>query len=287
MDTILTFSSPELLFALGMLSASCLWLLQKRQARKAKQDGISAEELRTWILDNFIPKDGEIEHEQKVNRIPVSLLNPHSVEVRLQTLPGGLEGPGAACGIVLEGLLTRDECKNIIEYTENVGYGLMGTANTGRAYRGNTRCMCIDEDGSLTKAIWKRVKSHVPERITFDDKTWVAFGLNDHYRFARYAKGQGFARHVDKQTVIERTHQTLLTVNIYLNDLNEEERGRTRFYGKRGGFGKPVCAAGGVSGSAAIFPQTYDENISPWHDGDKLRGGLKYLMRTDVMYKPL
>jgi len=255
---------------------------------RQKAEELSSDDLRVWILSNFIPK-GEIEHEKKVTTLPKDLLDSDSFNVKdlgLETLTGGMSGPGPACGIVVQGLLSRNECKNIIEYTEGIGYGIMGTANTGRAYRGNTRCMCVDTDGDFTKALWERIKSQVPERIEIDDEIWVASGLNDHYRFARYAKGQGFAKHVDKQTVVEKTMQSLLTVNIYLNDLTEKEHGKTRFYGKRGGFGEPICAAGGVAGSAAVFPQTYDESISPWHDGEKLKSGLKYLMRTDVMYKP-
>ena len=41
-----------------------------------------------------------------------------------------------------------------------------------------------------------------------------------------------------------------------------------------------VGAAGGVAGSAVVFRQELVR-----HDGERLASGVKYLMRTDVVYK--
>ena len=68
-----------------------------------------------------------------------------------------------------------------------------------------------------------------------------------------------------------------MTVNIYLNDLEPAQHGRTRFFLER--KGGAVDAAGGVAGSAVLFKQEH-----ALHDGEPLASGLKYLMRTDVMF---
>ena len=69
----------------------------------------------------------------------------------------------------------------------------------------------------------------------------------------------------------------LMTVNIYLNDLGTAQHGRTRFFLERSG--QMVDNAGGLAGSAVLFKQEH-----ALHDGDLLSSGLKYLMRTDVLF---
>ena len=70
-----------------------------------------------------------------------------------------------------------------------------------------------------------------------------------------------------------------VTLNFYLNDLSAAQRGRTFFYGARDA--PPADAAGGEAGSVAIFEQ---ETVR--HSGEPLAAhGLKYLLRTDVVYQ--
>ena len=112
-------------------------------------------------------------------------------------------------------------------------------------------------------------------------------GLNSQYRFAKYSDHYGpteFTKHIDRPTVYEHDRLSVYTVNIYLNDLSEEQGGRTRFWSKTGGAGKPVDKAGGDAGSVCLFKQAVVP-YSPWHDGERLNGGLKYLLRTDVLFR--
>jgi hypothetical protein len=103
------------------------------------------------------------------------------------------------------------------------------------------------------------------------------------YRFAKYYPGEGFAIHVDKPTIYEKEICSIYTVNIYLNDLSPEQGGLTRFFTKMIG-GNLVASAGGVAGSVAIFKQSVVP-YTPVHDGEIVKCGLKYLMRTDIVFK--
>ena len=60
-----------------------------------------------------------------------------------RALPGGLPG------VVLEHLLTRRECRDLIEETEGLGYG---RTSFPHAYRGNTRVQADDVPGALAAA---------------------------------------------------------------------------------------------------------------------------------------
>lgn len=79
-------------------------------------------------------------------------------KVTMRSLEGGLEG----YGIVLENLLTRRECLQIIQETEKIGYGHLGTGSTGQAYRGNKRLQVDDTGGAVAAELWRRMKQFIP-----------------------------------------------------------------------------------------------------------------------------
>eukprot|EP01063_Lacrimia_lanifica_P018334 TRINITY_DN25261_c0_g1_i1.p1 TRINITY_DN25261_c0_g1~~TRINITY_DN25261_c0_g1_i1.p1 ORF type:complete len:262 (+),score=95.77 TRINITY_DN25261_c0_g1_i1:80-865(+) len=253
---------------------------------------MSASELTAHVEARYGAVEENPTEERKAAPVPgmaAWLDEDGGAEVGVEDLPGGLDG----IGVVMNNVLSREECRRIIDATEGLGYGLLGKSKTGAAYRGNTRVQVIDaahgeEDGaeSFTDALWRRIAHLIPAEETLEDGVWRATGLNPFYRFAKYTPGQGFAKHVDKQTVLEHTRCSILTVNVYLNDVEAAHGGRTRFYGGRNGLGKPVAAAGGGAGSAAVFKQTAVP-ASPWHDGEVLKAGVKYLLRTDVLYEKI
>lgn len=208
--------------------------------------------------------------------------------IAVRDMPGGVDG----CGIVLENVLTRQECQRIIEHTEKVGYAPIGEARRGAVsvVRNNRWLQADDTSGQLGEEIWRRIRSFIPlqEQLPDEKGTWEAVGVNNNYRFAKYSQHYGpteFTKHIDRPTVYEHTRVSVYTVNIYLNDLSEEQGGKTRFWSvdRPGGLGKPVDAAGGVAGSICLFKQAVVPT-SPWHDGEPLSSGLKYLMRTDVIF---
>jgi len=79
-----------------------------------------------------------------------------------------------------------------------------------------------------------------------------------------------------------------MSVNIYLNTVDECYRGATRILKHEDYHGdywdgfeelEAVAKIQPVIGSASVFRDTL------WHDGEELLGGVKYLLRTDVVYE--
>lgn len=293
-DTREAYAQERLAPVLEAMTAACLrempadlvpWMAQWLDEQQ--EIDLTEDELRQSIVARYSGDADELEQSPKSvdmgTWLPgASSFDPARVEVTV--LPGGLCG----VGIVLENVLTRRECLQIIEATEVLGYGRLGRqgagSKTGAMYRGNRRVQVEDSECHLGAELFRRIRAFVPEREEVPGEgSFMAAGLNPRYRFAKYYKSEGFAGHVDKPTIYEQDRLTILTVNIYLNDLTPEQKGRTRFFASNKPRAEVVASAGGVAGSVVIFKQSCFDG-SPWHDGEEVAEGLKYLMRTDVVY---
>ena len=98
-------------------------------------------------------------------------------------------------------------------------------------------------------------------------------------------KGQRFGIHCDAVFQRSLSEKSFYTVNIYLNSGKTEfEGGRTCFYNlKQKGRGYDMTVGVQATPGLALMFNQYPEQI--YHDGEKVESGVKYLMRTDVMYR--
>jgi len=180
-------------------------------------------------------------------------------------------------------VLSPTESRKLIQLCELYGFEDCGYPKN---YRSNTRM--ITQDAALANKLYQRVRQCCPETYTFDNQTWRMCGLNERFRWCKYVKGQRFGVHCDANFTRSATEMSLYTLNIYLNDGEKEfAGGRTCFYNHKGGYGKKSnyeLSVGVVAkpGLAVIFNQV-PENI--FHDGEEVTKGVKYLMRSDVMYR--
>jgi hypothetical protein len=97
---------------------------------------------------------------------------------------------------------------------------------------------------------------------------------------SKYYEGTQFENHCDNCLWVSEDEQSFYTINIYLND--NFTGGRTRFFEKGGKSQQVLLEVKPRKGRVLSFRQPPKQRY--WHDGEIVSSGIKYLLRTDVIY---
>ncbi len=135
--------------------------------------------------------------------------------------------------------------------------------------RNNARAFL--EDAALAAGLWARLARFVPARRADRD----ACGLHERFRFYRYDTAEQFAPHLDGSVSRDTGEESELTFMIYLSDV--DAGGETVFYAAGG---ERRFAVRPAAGKALAFDHLQ------LHEGAPVVSGRKYVLRTDVMYRP-
>jgi hypothetical protein len=167
----------------------------------------------------------------------------------------------------VEDFLTRQECHEYMVLSEGIGYEAAKVNTTGGArvmtgIRNNNRAFHKSE--ALAQSLWERVKPFVPPRLGNSE----AIGLNELFRFYRYQRGHQFKGHFDQSYIRNATEASYFTFMMYLND---------NFAGGDTTFRELKIRP--RQGMALIFLHNL------YHEGSQVTSGVKYVLRTDVMYR--
>eukprot|EP00514_Thraustochytrium_sp_LLF1b_P013312 CAMPEP_0184540750 /NCGR_PEP_ID=MMETSP0199_2-20130426/906_1 /TAXON_ID=1112570 /ORGANISM="Thraustochytrium sp., Strain LLF1b" /LENGTH=268 /DNA_ID=CAMNT_0026934403 /DNA_START=57 /DNA_END=863 /DNA_ORIENTATION=+ len=173
-------------------------------------------------------------------------------------------------------ILSPAECNAWIEWGELSGFAEAKQAANGfYAHRNNGRI--AQHNPEVASAIFQRVKALVPPEI--DSRR--AIGCSSNIRLYRYTPGQRFGKHIDESVLeVESQAWSEFTLLFYLND-EGLQGGDTVFY--KGNTGaKEVLRVAPKSGSALLH---WHGDRCLLHEGAAVLSGVKYLLRTDVLYK--
>jgi len=177
--------------------------------------------------------------------------------------------------IVIHGFLSGEECAALIQRSESLRYEPGTVADVViEEVRNNERV--IVDDVSLATDFFRRAEPSLPAVI--DGHGLV--GFNERWRFYRYGPGQTFKPHRDGSFMrIKSWEESQMTFMIYLND--GMAGGETRFFSdmEQAFRQRPYLSVQPKRGMALAFIH------SIWHEGAMVQSGLKYVLRTDVMYK--
>lgn len=188
--------------------------------------------------------------------------NPHRVSIGTRTDI-----------FLIRNFLSPEECALLIQKSEERGYEEAAISTplgqvVAKDVRNNDRILW--DDAVLAAEWWERCKDFVPS--TFGN--WHAYGLNERFRFYRYKPGQTFKKHQDGSYRRCKGDESWWTFMVYLN--SDYKGGRTRFW-----FAGDMeeTTVNPEVGSALLFMHERT------HEGEVVASGVKYVLRTDVMYR--
>lgn len=178
--------------------------------------------------------------------------------------------------IVIDNFLTNEECQALINTSEDKGYdeadiSYSSGARMDKEYRDNMRCLYEDENFRLK--LETLLEPFIPQKITYREKELNFLKVSGKFRFYKYNPGQKFKEHKDGN-IMEEGGISLYTILIYLN--TAEDGGETGIYDMAKSNKILVKAE---TGKMLMF------NHSVLHTGEELKAGLKYILRSDLVYE--
>lgn len=172
--------------------------------------------------------------------------------------------------------LSAEECASWVAFGEARGFeDAKHKASAEFAHRDNGRIAVHSPD--VAARLFRRISLFVPD--TIDGKVPVACSSN--VRLYRYGPGQRFGKHVDESSWDEAAEaESLFTLLFYLNSGDGLAGGDTVFYAGETGAVEVLR----VQPEAGLALLHHHGDKCLLHEGAIVRTGVKYLLRTDVLY---
>lgn len=169
---------------------------------------------------------------------------------------------------LIEDFLTWEECDQYINLSEEKQFeeakiNVFGRQLMNKGVRNNDRLMIFDE--KLAENLFEKAVEFLPQK----HEGYSVENFNEMLRVYKYAPGQQFKMHRDGSYIRNEKEKSLYTFMIYLND--DFEGGETEF--------ENLFTVAPKKGTALVFYHPLR------HEGKTLISGLKYVLRTDVMYR--
>lgn len=245
----------------------------------AREPGAENPSLPTWASI----KENPLQFEENLNR--------EIKREEVENLPGAFK---------LINVLSKEECKEFINKTEELGYLEDAAVSLPRSVRHNNNLTWVIDD-ETHNIIWDRVKSFIYDKDEiFDGKK--ALGINKRFRFYRYEKGDFFKIHTDgawpgsaviNKELVTDAYSDRFSQMTFLVLLSEDfEGGATQFLVDKDDPKKPTrdvsnselinirTPAGGV----LCFPHGFHP-LHCLHSSEAISSGVKYIIRTDVLFE--
>ncbi|MEM7468448.1 MAG: oxidoreductase [Pseudomonadota bacterium] len=196
-------------------------------------------------------------------------------------------------------LLSPEECARLVELTETLGYLPDAAVSLPRKIRHNDNVTWVADQASVN-GLWQRAAFAFQNLdIPLIDKP--AVGLNARFRYYRYDKGDFFAPHTDgawfgsavvnEQLIGDAFGDRYSQYSLVLFLSDAFIGGRTEFYLNPKDPLEPLETLENANivriatpiGGAICFPH----GGHPWHrvhSSEPIRQGIKYIIRTDVLF---
>jgi len=210
---------------------------------------------------------------------------------------------------VARNALSAKECEDWIKYAENSGWD--SVAHPATKWIAHRECSRLQKnDWTMAHRLFMRIQQIVIEaskqldifdkstraNSSYANKTYQPVTCNPNLRLYKYTKGQWFGKHIDDTNKIEwrgvdtpysatdvaETH-TEITVLFYLSTC---KGGATRFHlpnsTKKRGRGNDGSVAFTPTQGAVLLHVHGDNCLE--HEAEPVADGIKYVLRTDIVY---
>ena len=172
--------------------------------------------------------------------------------------------------IKVKGVLSTEECQALITRIDSLKPEI-ATINTHSGVRVRTDVRnnerVIFDDQALANTLLARVSQRAPKTI----HGMSLVGANERFRCYRYKPGMRFAPHVDGAFVRNDNEFSCYTFMVYLN--SDFEGGNTTF------ATEPEVSIKPETGMGLLFQHPII------HEGSVVISGVKYVVRTDLIYR--
>jgi prolyl 4-hydroxylase len=208
----------------------------------------------------------------------------------------------------VDSFLTDKECRALIESAEKDGFKPSPLSGGGHGRTGRedarTNQFTVIPDHKLADTWFKRIRPFVPDDLTFIPSSpyfgekggaeWKPVGLVERLRYYKYESGNEYPEHMDgsyTRKVIRNNQtyqqQSFLTLLVYLND--DFTGGTTNFFPHKQHcrflrdieLKVPTVVVTPQKGSGLVSLHTI------LHEGSAVEDGLKYVVRTDIVFERL
>ncbi|KAI8829270.1 hypothetical protein BJ741DRAFT_623473 [Chytriomyces cf. hyalinus JEL632] len=234
--------------------------------------------------------------------------HPSIIRYSLNVQPKKIQAPILQDTILIQNLLTLDECRQILLAGESVGFTpdepVVDTANSRSTLAHNVIWLT---DSKLAQTIHERSTPHLPATMPEDGDVYnnestshrVLDGINPRWRVYRYVPGAIYRPHIDggwpkseynvdtDTYTFDASQGSTWSRRTFLIYLNEGfEGGETTYF-------VPSKDSVGVLDGKSVVPRAGCAMVFPHgsvkgnllHEGSGVTKGVKYIARTDVLYR--
>ena len=183
---------------------------------------------------------------------------------------------------------TESECQAWIQLAEkNIGFEYV--SHPASRFIAQRECGRIQSTNwELSKIIFERMQMlqmmdqiHPFIGVTSSHSDYRPITCNGNLRIYKYEKGMSFGKHIDGSDRIPEVSNgnTEITVLVYLTTLSS---GATRFYPAKSSKKDKAGIAFTPQAGAVLFHVHGDRCLE--HEADPVQSGIKYVLRTDIVY---
>lgn len=170
--------------------------------------------------------------------------------------------------------LVEDETKKKLDYVQH----------SATKYIASRECFrWQQDDDNVAKALFERMEvcgilKELQAKVDFASSSYLPCACSPNIRLYKYEKGMAFGKHVDGSHPVEGVGMTEVTVLVYLSDC---QGGSTRFY--PASSGKRAKSIAFAPKQGAMLVHIHGDRCLT-HEADPVVSGLKYILRTDIVY---